>query len=390
MTVIYDLPEPNSVALRRSQALTLEIQQQIAANNGRISFASFMQLALYHPEFGYYNAETLELGARGDFTTAPEISPLFAYCFARQAREILNNLAADHILELGAGSGMFAKDLLTELKQLNALPKYYFIYEISPALRKKQQILLSEHCAHFATQIIWLDDLPQDFSGVIIANEVLDALPVRRFHCDETIKEACVSWDGNKFVWELLPATDEFALEVSRICNTYSLPNGYQSEINWDLIKFIHSLTNSLQRGVILFADYGYGQEEYYHPERARGTLTCFYQHRRHENPLILPGLQDITAHVDFTRVIDIAADQACSLAGYTSQATFLMACGLLNIASEIEKTLTPAQEFQLHQAIKQLTMPTEMGERIKIMAISKGFDADLMGFRLQDRRREL
>jgi SAM-dependent MidA family methyltransferase len=372
--------------------LTTFIQQEIDQRGGHISFAAFMALALYHPQFGYYCQPSLELGKRGDFTTAPEISPLFAQCFAKQVAQIFQQLAQPAILELGAGTGRFAKDLLQALHGLGVLPTHYYIYEISATLRQKQQDLLKKTCPQWFDRIVWLEALPPSFTGVIIANEVLDALPVHCFtQTAAGILERCVAWENNQFVWQLCAPTTPLLFETGqRICQEYALPIGYKSEINLQLAPLLQSLLRLLTQGVILLADYGYGQREYYHPQRMEGTLTCFYQHHHHGNPLTLVGQQDITAHVDFTRVIECAAAEEGELMGYTSQASFLLACGLLDLAALEEAKLSPAAAFNLHQAIKLLTLPTEMGERVKVMAIGKNMHNPLLGFSLQDRRREL
>lgn len=392
MTTIYDLPKPGSPLSARSKLLSDHIRQIISEQNKAISFADFMELALYHPEFGYYNADTFDLGEHGDFTTAPEISPLFAKCIARQIQQIHHALGKNNILELGAGTGQLAHDLLSELNRLGCLPDYYYICEISKTLQKKQQDFLRSACPDFYSRIIWLDHLPEHFIGTIVANEVLDALPA---HClciqENQVKERCVNWDGEKFIWELCPpGSTELTKSALALQELYELPDGYQFEINLAMRRLIESLSHSLEKGIMLLVDYGYGQEEYYHPERRQGTLTCFYQHQRHDDPLILPGLQDITTHVDFTSVIDKAADCGFSLSGYTSQTAFLLACGLSELVSEEEKHLSQADEVKLHHAVKLLTLPTEMGERIKFMALSKQMDLALLGFNLQDRRRDL
>lgn len=352
-----------------------------------ISFADFMEIALYHPEWGYYNAENIDLGTKGDFTTAPEISPLFAKCLARQIQQI----SPASLLEAGAGTGRLASDLLTELNKLGCLPSHYYIYEISSALRKKQQALLQSTLPEFFSRIIWLDTLPENFSGTIIANEVLDALPVHLFRVEKDgVKEKFVTWENNQFAWKYLEPSGEYREEAERIRELYHLPEGYEFEINFYLSAFIASLAYSLREGIILFSDYGYGEREYYHPQRLRGTLTCFYQHRSYDNPLIFPGLMDITAHVDFTRVIENASGLGLSLAGFTTQSSFLLSCGLMDFAGECEESLDEAGKLELHQAIKILTLPTEMGERVKFMALSKGVDLELCGFEFQDRSRDL
>lgn len=393
MTTIYDLPAPPNSKLTRSKALEEHIRQEIDKQDGCISFAHFMGLALYHPQLGYYNADTFSLGKHGDFTTAPEISPLFARCFARQSLQIFAHLGTSNVLELGAGTGRFAHDFLHTLNTFDALPEHYFIYEISVNLRKKQQDFLRTISQEFFSRITWLDTLPTNFKGTIIANEVLDALPFHCFRIEENeIKERCVGWEKDKFIWQLCsPTTPLLTEKVAHLIELYGLKPGYEAEINLSLPPFLHAIATSLTQGVMLFADYGYGQREYYHPARRHGTLTCFYQHDKHENPLIFPGLQDITSHVDFTYLIETAVENACSLQGYTSQAAFLLANGLMEFAAEAEKNLAAADEFQLHQAIKLLTLPTEMGEVIKVTALGKNVEPQrLQGFGLQDRRRDL
>lgn len=359
--------------------------------HGYISFAEFMEDALYHPIWGYYNTDSFHLGKQGDFITAPEISPLFAQCIANQALEVFAATGTPNILELGAGTGKLAHDILFYLDKINQPPSNYYIYEKSWQLRKKQQVFLAQHCPHLYSRISWLDELPPKFSGIIIANEVLDAIPVHRFLIEnQAIKERCVSWEADSFIWKTVePDTQEFMITLTPIHESQAFYSGYESEINLQLKPFLTALTKSLHEGVILLIDYGYGQREYYHPDRNQGTLTCFYQHHFHHNPLILPGQQDITAHVDFTRVADIAIEDDCDLLGYTTQAAFLLASGMRELATEAESTLSPLERVKYHQAIKLLTFPTEMGERIKVMALGKNTPR-LSGFNLLDKRREL
>lgn len=391
MTTFDDLPSLTHDELLRSTALTEFIRQEIATHGGPISFARFMELALYHPDYGYYNNPNFTLGSKGDFTTSPEISPLFAQCFAAQCLQIFKHIKTKIILELGAGTGRLAADLLLSLSQTNDI-EHYYIYEISPNLRKKQKELIQLSCPELLDRVTWINQLPKNFSGIIIANEVLDALPVHCFNIDNNqAKERCVSWEENQFTWKNIHSnTANFSKYINKILHEHIFSHEYESEIHINLAEFVKSISQCLTHGVILFADYGYGEREYYHPERHHGTLTCFYKHRRHANPLIYPGLQDITAHVNFTHVIEIAAENGCQLAGYTSQAAFLLSCGLMNFAAAAENNLSSADQFKLHQAIKLLTLPTEMGEVIKIMALSKNIDLSLIGFTLQDRRRDL
>lgn len=371
---------------KRSQLLTEMIQQEILANK-QISFAQFMDQVLYHPLLGYYNAHSFSLGKEGDYITAPEISPLFAKCFVKPTMQLFEHLGKGNILELGAGSGCFAKDLLQELQKRNALPTHYFIYDKSLTLRQKQQAFLKEHCRDLFHLFIWLEELPKNFTGTIIANEVLDALPVSCFQKrNGVISEKCITWQNDHFIWQNGLKKNEALLNALA---QIEIPNDYQSEVCLALSHFIKEIVTSLTAGTILFIDYGYGELEYYHPERVNGTLTCFYQHRRHDNPLIFPGLQDITAHVNFTALAKAGLENECDLLGYTTQAAFLLANDLLKFAAA-EKNPSPVDEVKLHQAVKLLTLPTEMGERMKVMALGKNVELQLSGFDWGDRRRDL
>lgn len=372
--------------------LTEIIQNEIRKQGGVISFARFMELALYHPTHGYYCRDQFDIGKMGDFTTAPHLSPLFAQCLANQTQEILQTIHEGNILELGAGTGQLAIDLLRALKERQSLPAHYYIYEISGRLRSLQKERLHQFCPDLADRVIWLDALPSHFKGVILANEVVDALPVHRFEVTaEGIQELGVATQDEAFVWKpRTPTTPEFTALTTQLQRDYELTPGYQSEVNLAMTTLLTQLATCMEQGVLLFIDYGYGQREYYHPERHRGTLTCFYQHHRHDNPLLRPGEQDITSHVDFTRVIELAHAQGLTLAGFTTQAAFLFSCGLLDIAATQEAHLDTVGAFNMHHAIKLLTLPTEMGERIKVMALAKNAPSSLLGFARHDRSRDL
>jgi len=384
------LPTPDPDSLDHSRILIHSIRQQIRHAGGVISFADYMKQVLYSPGLGYYSAGAHKLGREGDFVTAPEISPLFARSIANQFEPILAELGSGDILELGAGSGVFAKDLLIALEKRGSLPQHYFILEVSGDLAARQQQLLQKTCPHLFSRMIWLDTLPIDMNGIIVANEVLDAMPVNCFQIENTlIKERGVSWENNAFVWHLKePMTPGLQDHASLLQQTFDLPTGYVSEINLALPGFMRSLAACLKQGVILLIDYGYERREYYRPDRVTGTLMCFYQHHRHDDPFIYPGLQDITAHVDFTAVAETATDAGLSLAGYTTQAGFLLACGMLQLASS--EILSPAEQYVQSQAIKTLTLPSQMGELIKAIGFVKNYSKPLLGFELQDRRRDL
>jgi SAM-dependent MidA family methyltransferase len=388
------LPTPNATALAYSQTLTQFIRQEIEAAGGYISFARYMELALYTPGLGYYSAGSYKFGKQGDFVTAPEISPLFAQCVAKQCQQILTALGSGDILELGAGSGKLAGDLLCTLEQLGCLPQHYFILEISGELRARQQQWLTSTCPHLLSRVTWLDRLPEiPIKGVIFANEVMDAMPVHCFQTDDNgIQERCVTIQHDLFDWQIMPPTTPALLQqiqaIQAIQEECPLPPGYRSEINLLLSSWIQTLALTLEQGIILLSDYGYGRREYYHPDRSTGTLMCYYQHHYHSDPFKLIGLQDITAHVDFTAVAENALAANLQVAGYTTQAAFLLASGILELAQQ--NTLSPADEYEQNQAIKLLTLPSQLGEAIKVISLSKNFDLPLLGFSLHDRRHHL
>lgn len=378
-----------------SNELFRAIAQEISLTNGKISFATFMDTVLYHPQHGYYQ-NLKNIGPSGDFTTAPEISPLFARCIARQCLEIFPHLEQTHILELGAGSGRFAGDFLLEFNKLSSQSPHYFIYEKSEQLRLQQQNHLQQLFPEQPANITWLTALPENFSGIIIANEVLDALPVHRFCIkNNKIFEQCVTLQGDTLAWQASePITSGLLSEARRLQTNYGLQDDYESEVHLSLNETLESWASTLRQGVMLLVDYGYGEAEYYHPARSQGTLTCFYQHKQEPNPFDNLGKQDITAHINFTRLISLAEQYGLDLLGFTTQAGFLLGCDLTTLIIEQEQSLPLVAQINLHQAIKILTLPTEMGERIKFMALGKNlpptFPTRLRGFTLQDRRRDL
>jgi SAM-dependent MidA family methyltransferase len=386
------LPIPSNEALELSKKLFQSIRDEIIRSPvGSISFARFMEMALYAPGLGYYCAGSQKLGKSGDFITAPEISPLFSRCIARQCQQVLDIVEDGDILEIGAGTGKMACDLLLELERFNNLPRRYYILEISADLRARQKQMLATIVPHLYERVRWLNDLPKNFSGIIVANEVMDALPVTCFRMQNNeAKERRVSFKNKFFSWTVS------AEDCSELCEKINLiesgngkfADGYESEVNLLLPKWIEAIGGCLREGLVLLLDYGYGRREFYHPDRSRGTLMCHYQHHRHEDPFQLLGLQDITAHVDFTTIAESALNAECQVAGFTTQAAFLLACGLLDLAEEQE--LSPREEYQQTQAIKVFTMPAQMGELIKVIALTKKIDLRLIGFQMQDRRKDL
>ncbi len=392
-----DLPAPDAIASAHSQRLAGLIHSEIAAAGGQINFARYMELALYAPGLGYYSAGAQKFGEQGDFITAPELSPLFARCLARQCQEILCELQQGDILEAGAGSGILAADLLSELQRLACLPEHYFILELSAELRVRQEKLLREKVPELFDRIVWLERLPpHGFRGVVIANELLDAMPVHRFQIeDQGARELYVASEKNKFVWRMdslsEPALRQRIQTIASMLQEQDelLQAGYQSEINLAAEAWLASIAALLETGVVLIIDYGFPQREYYHPDRSMGTLMCHYRHRAHGDPLILPGLQDITSHVDFTALAEAGCGAGLDLSGYTTQGHFLLGCGLTEIAENIAAP-DMRQHLETAQQIKKLTLPSEMGELFKVIAFTRGVETSLCGFSLHDARGRL
>jgi SAM-dependent MidA family methyltransferase len=366
------LPTPSAEALAHSGQLAERIRLAIADNGGSIPFREFMRMALYEPGLGYYVAGLRKIGKEGDFITAPEISPLFSYCLANQCAQVLTGLGGGDILELGAGSGIMAADMLQRLEEVGCLPEHYRILDVSPELRDRQRQTLQAKVPHLLDRIEWLDALPANpMRGVIVGNEVLDAMPVELFTLvagKRVIRHVGV--EGNQF-------------------GLVEVGGEYTSEFNPALPGWMSSMADVLEAGVLLLVDYGYEHKDYYHPDRTQGTLICHYQHRVHDNPLLYPGLQDITASVDFTAVADAGLDAGLELAGYTTQSAFLVNSGLEPLFIQALQT-NPAKQYPLAQQVRTLSLPSEMGDRFKVIALCKGFTPELQGFRLGDQRHRL
>jgi SAM-dependent MidA family methyltransferase len=387
-----NLPAPSPDALVHSAKLCELIRRDIAAQGGWIPFSRFMELALYAPGLGYYTAGARKFGAAGDFITAPELSSLFGRTLARQLVEVMQ-ASTPHILELGAGSGKLALDILVELDKLDALPERYSILEVSADLRERQQALLREKLPHLAARVHWLDALPEKISGAVIGNEVLDALPVHLLYWDsaaashtanisrgerkQAVLERGVALNGTRFIWQERLPESAALLDIAR---NIHVPDDYLSEVSVAARGLVASLCECMDKGALLFIDYGFGAREYYHPQRARGTLMCHYRHHSHDDPFYLPGLQDITAHVDFTAIAEAAIDHGAHFLGYTSQAHFLFNNGVMDLLAEVSpqdvKVYAP-----LSAQLQKLTSPAEMGELFKVIALGVGMDQPLAGF---------
>jgi len=386
------LPLPSAEEQARSRQLCADIAQACEQNGDAISFAHYMQMALYQPGLGYYSNGSQKFGSRGDFITAAEVSPLFSQCLARQVVEIQGRLGGFSILEFGAGSGLMAADILLELESQAALPESYQILEVSAELRQRQRDTIASRAPQLLSRVTWLDELPQHFTGVVLANEVLDAMPVECFRRrGNVIEQMLVRFEGGDLCSRYCPAdaavSDAVALIEQR--REARLPDNYCSELNLYHRPWIEALFQSIERGVVLLIDYGYGVKEYYHEERAQGTLMCHYQHRAHPDPLWCPGVQDITSYVDFSEVAHAAVDAGFDMLGYTTQAAFLMSAGLAELHQE-QVSDDVREQVRLAQQIKTLTLPSEMGERFKVMGLGKDFDEALRGFAMSDLRNRL
>lgn len=379
-----DLPPPDPEALAHSLVVADLIREEIELNQGWISFARYMELALYAPGLGYYTSCSEKFGPRGDFVTAPEMTPLFAQALARQVEEIMAE-SAPAILEFGAGTGRLAADLLAALAARDALPQHYDIVEISSDLQARQRQTLANTPA-LQNPIKWLESFPPQFSGVVLANELLDAMPVHLVTWrPQGIFERGVSLgEKGDFVFNERPASGILLNQARAIAETYPLPTDYESEVALAAPSWLKECGERLQTGALLLIDYGFPRRELYHPQRHGGTLRCHYQHRAHGNPFFMPGLQDITAHVDFTSLAFAAEESGLELYGFTGQGQFLINCELLDGLSALDPISTEYR--QAAAAIHRLLLPQGMGETFKVIALGKRIDGALRGFSQGDR----
>jgi len=381
-----NLPSPSADAAAHSAALVAHIGGEIARAGGWLSFSRYMEIALYAPGLGYYMAGARKLGPEGDFTTAPELTPLFGHALAQQVSELLGQ-GLTEVLEIGAGSGALAASILEELDRLGALPARYLILELSADLRERSRDTLARRVPHLMERVAWLSTLPPLFSGVVLGNEVLDAMPVelvRTTPAGEIEQGGVVVRDG-AFAWSWRPAAGDVLAAARRL----ALPPGYTTELAMIADAFVASVAGALERGAALFVDYGFPAREYRHPQRAAGTLMCHYRHRAHDDPFFLPGLQDITAHVDFSAVAAAARAAGCDLLGYASQAQCLINCGLPDLMMRVSPE-DAARFLPLASAANKLLSPSEMGELFKVIAFGRDVPDALLAFRSGDRRASL
>ncbi|HQR05141.1 MAG: SAM-dependent methyltransferase [Proteobacteria bacterium] len=377
------LPEPSADAQEASRALVDHIAAKIEAAGGWISFARYMELVLYTPGLGYYAGGSPKFGSAGDFVTAPEISPLFGQALARQIADILMQVPGGAVLEAGAGSGRLAADLLPALATLGTMPERYFILELSGELRVRQRETLATHAPEFLDRVEWLDRLPDHFSGCIIGNELLDAMPVHALAWRaEGLFERGVTLHADGLDWAETPAPDHLRTLAAGLAP--EIP--YLGEVGLAARAWVAAWGERLLRGGLLLIDYGLAQQEYYLPQRNGGTLRCHYRHRAHDNPFWWPGLSDITTHVDFTALAEAGHAAGLDVLGYITQTGFLMNCDIGDLLLARQAASDPAAAVRAAAAVKMLLSPNEMGELFKVIAFGKGIDRPLRGFARGDR----
>lgn len=386
------LPQPNADAVMHSLALSEKIHQVIQNNDGWISFADFMHMALYEPGLGYYSGGAKKFGLSGDFVTAPEISPLFAKTLAKQVTQVLQALEIEgspgSILELGAGTGRLAKDLLLALSETEIPVEKYLILEVSAYLREVQKASLqSELPPALFEKVVWLDALPDVFSGVVLGNEVLDALPVHVVKQGQnSINELGVISVNRQFDWQEKPLDDA---NLVQCIEQLKLPTDYTTEVCPAASGLMVSLAQVLKKGALFMIDYGFARDEYYHPQRRQGTLMCHYRHYSHDNPLLYLGLQDVTAHVDFTSIAEAGVDHGLVLEGFTTQAQFLINCGMMQLLEAFNQE--NSQDYlPVVAAVQKLLSPAEMGDLFKVIGFKKNLDIDFIGFSNGDKTHTL
>ena len=379
-----DLDSAERAHVERMHAL---VKAEVEAGGGAIPFSRYMETALHAPGLGYYRAGWRTFGTGGDFVTAPELSPLFASAVARQVEQVLSSIGAREVIEIGAGSGTMAARMLVDLSSGGDVR--YRILEPSGALAARQREGISARAPGALANVSWLDALPEPgFRGVVLANEVVDALPVERFEVTaDGVLAHCVGFDHGRPVWRSRPAEPRLAEAVESLQHElgYRLPVGYVSEIGPARCAWAASVAERVECGLVLLMDYGFPRREFYHPDRRDGTLRCHFRHRRHDDPLVLCGVQDITAHVDFTA---LARASGLDVAGFTTQGAFLLGCGLLDLVAGVDPG--SPEYVGLTAQIKQITLPGEMGEAVKVMALTRGIEAPLIGFSERDHRARL
>lgn len=380
------LPQPSSAALEQSEALVVRLQELIRTQGGWIPFSTYMSETLYAPGLGYYSGGARKFGPGGDFITAPELTPLFGQALATQVHQVMA-LSAPHILEAGAGTGLLAADLLLELEHRGALPETYSILEVSGELRERQFDTLSAKVPHLAGRVRWLDTLPEQFSGALVANEVLDVMPVHliAWRPDGVFERGVSLTADGHFAWADRPVSGRLADAAEALKIDCPSDGEYVSELNLAGRAWVAELADRLECGAMILIDYGYPRAEYYLESRSTGTLLCYYRHHAHGDPFLWPGLNDITAFVDFTAIAEAGFEAGLDVLGYTDQANFLFNCGVLECLARRAPEDKP-DYIRASKAVQRLTGPHEMGELFKVIALSRNISQPLIGFMRGDR----
>jgi SAM-dependent MidA family methyltransferase len=388
-----NLPLPSDAAREASDRLADKLRRSIIEQAGPIGFDEYMRIALYEPGLGYYLGNAINFGVDGDFVTAPELSSLFGASVARQCFEILQHTGGD-ILEFGAGNGFLCAHVLTTLDELGVVPERYMILELNPLMRERQLQTLQALAPHLLSRVEWLHDRPRcKMNGVILANEIIDALPVKIFRTvDGEIHERRVAQLDDRFTWFETPAPEWLASTVRARVDASIIAGGsdYVSEINTSIEPWVNDLSRIMDHTVALIFDYGFSRADYYSRDRTQGTLMCHFRHRKHNNPFWFPGLQDITASVDFTALAEAADSSGIRVAGFSEQGNFLLASGLLDDAQRRTEKGNDRTLARIAFETKILTLPSEMGSRFKVLALTKGYNAPLSGFQFRDDRHRL
>ena len=388
------LPQPSADALAQSARLLETIEAELAAAGGWIPFARYMELALYAPGLGYYSGGARKFGPGGDFITAPELTPLFGQALAAQVEQVMR-ASAPALIEVGAGTGLLAADLLLELERRDCLPESYGILELSGELRERQFDTLAAKAPHLAARVQWLDALPERFAGAVVANEVLDVMPVHLVVSraeglfERGVAIAADAAGARRLCWADVPAAGAVAEGARALALPVPQSGEYVTELNLAGKAWVAAWAERLQAGALLLIDYGYPRAEYYLPSRSGGTLLCYYRHHAHGDPFLWPGLNDITAFVDFTAVAEAGFEAGLDVQGYTTQAQFLFNCGVLECL-ERRGARESADYIRAARAVQRLTAPQEMGELFKVIALSRALDGPLLGFARGDRTHAL
>ncbi len=381
-----NLPQPSPEALEQSGHLVAHLRRLIEGRGGWISFATYMAEALYTPGLGYYSGGARKFGPGGDFITAPELTPLFGQAIASQVQQIMD-LSAPHIIEAGAGTGLLAADLLLELELRGSLPESYAILEVSGELRERQFDTIARKVPHLAARVSWLDGLPEHFSGALVANEVLDVMPVHliAWRPEGIFERGVALGDEGQFVWADRPVSGKVADAAAALDRPLPSEGEYVSELNLAGRAWIAEWAERLEKGAMLLVDYGYPRAEYYLDSRSTGTLLCYFRHHAHGDPFLWPGLNDITAFVDFTAAAEAGFAAGLDILGYTDQANLLFNCGVLACLAR-RAPEDSVDYIRAAKAVQRLTGPHEMGELFKVIAMGRGIEQPLIGFLRGDR----